>query len=318
DLFDASGGAGDDGRAAGHSFKVDDAKGLVDRWATEDAAIAVELDGLLFGDHLLDPDDARVVDAGLGDLLTELGGDFGGVGRTGAEHELDIGRKVADGVDEMRDALLASDAADKEDVGHGEIDAVIGEGFGLGGLLIFGKVDAVVDDVDAAGVDVGVGAEDICPRALRDGDDRVGIEDGGAFHPGTHGVAAAELLGLPSAKRLQRVGGEDKGNAVELFGEEAGHRDIPGVSVDDIDAVESLDLGEVEAEGFERALEFALGTVGDLGPGFGAADVEVPVVGMLRSPAMHFHFDLAGEFAAQIIHVNSGAPIDQWGIFPRE
>ena len=55
----------------------------------------------------------------------------------------------------MRDAFLARDAADEQDIGDGGIDAVVGERFGLGGLLIFGEIDAVVDDVDAVGIDVG-------------------------------------------------------------------------------------------------------------------------------------------------------------------
>src|SRR5271156_207345 len=217
-LFDASGGAGDHGGPAGHCFEVDDAEGLVNRGAAEHAAVTVKLDGLPPGDHLLDPDDAWMVDARLGNLLAQLGGDFGGVGRPGAEYELDIGRQVADGVDEMGNALLARDAADEEDVRYVEVDSVVREGLGLGGLLVFGKVDAVVDDVDALGIDVRVGAEDVRPGALGDGDDGVGVEDGGALHPGAHGVAAAKLLGFPGAKRLQRMGGEDEGDAVEFFG----------------------------------------------------------------------------------------------------
>lgn len=59
---------------AGHGFKVDDAKGLVDRGATEDAAITVKLDGLLLADHLLDPDNAWMVQARVGDLLYWLTG----------------------------------------------------------------------------------------------------------------------------------------------------------------------------------------------------------------------------------------------------
>ena len=90
------------------------------------------------------------------------------------------------------------------------------------------------------GIDVRIGAEDVCLGALGDGDDCVGIEDGRALHPGAHGVAAAELLGLPGAQRFQRVGGENKGHAVEFFGEVAGHRYVPGMGVDDVDALSAL------------------------------------------------------------------------------
>ena len=114
------------------------------------------------------------------------------------------------------------------------------------------------------------------------------------------------------------MGGEDKGNAVELLGQETGHRHIPGVGVDDVDAAERLDLGQVQAEGLERAFELAFGAVGDFGPGLRAAHVQVALVGMLRPPAMHFDFDLSGEFAAQIIDVDSSAPVDLRGEFSRE
>ena len=40
DFEDAAGGAGDDGRTAGHGFEIDDAEGLVDRGAAEDARVA--------------------------------------------------------------------------------------------------------------------------------------------------------------------------------------------------------------------------------------------------------------------------------------
>ena len=83
-------------------------------------------------------------------------------------------------------------------------------------------------------------------------------------------------------------------------------------------SAEGLNLRQVEAESFQSALEFAFGAVGDLSPGFGAPDVQVSLVGMLRSPAMHFDFDLAGEFAAQIINVDSCASIQLRRIFSRE
>jgi hypothetical protein len=186
---------------------------------------------------------------------------------------------VRDGIDQMRDALLTGDAADEEDIGPGGIDTVLDEGGGAGGFLILLQIDAVVDDVDAVGVDLRVSAEDVGPRALRDGDHGIGIENRSAFHPGTHDVAAAELLGLPGAQRFETVSREDKGNVVELLREESGHRDVPGMGVDDVDGGERRNLSEVEAEGLKGSLEFFLGAVGDDGPGLGAADMEVAFVG---------------------------------------
>ena len=230
-------------------------------------------------------------------------------GAPAQRNDLGVRREVADGFDEVGDALLAGDAADEEDVGLGGVDAVFYEGGGAGGLLVFGEVDAVVDDVDAGGIDVGIGAEDVGLGALRDGDDGVGIEDGGLLHPTAHGVAAAELLGLPGAEGFERVRGEHEGDVEQLLGEEAGHRDIPGVGVDDVDAGERVDLGEVEAEGFECGFEFFGWALGDEVPRLGSADVEVGFVGVLSAPAMDFDFDLFGEFAAEVFNVDSGSAV---------
>ena len=83
------------------------------------------------------------------------------------------------------------------------------------------------------------------------------------------------------------------------------------MGVDDVDSVESLHLGEVEAEGFEGTLEFGFGAVGDLRPGFAAAYMEVSLIGVLRTPAVDFDFDFAGQLAAEVVDMNAGAPINK-------
>ncbi len=209
----------------------------------------------------------------------------------------------------MGDAFLAGDAADEEDVGTRGVDAIFDEGGGVGGLLVLVEIDAVVDDVNAAGIDVGVGAEDVGFGAPGDGDDGVGGVDGGVLHPGRHGVAAAELLGFPGAEGLEGVGGEDKGDAVEFFSEEAGHGDVPGVGVDDVDG-EGLDLEEIEAEGFQRGGEFLRRAFGEGGPGLLAADVKASFIEVLIAPAVDLDVDGAGELAAEVFDVDAGASID--------
>ena len=193
----------------------------------------------------------------------------------------------------MRHALLPGDAAHEKHVGHCWIDAILGQRRGLAGLLVLGQIDAVVDDMNARRVDVGVRTLNIDLRALRDSDDRVGVENRGPLHPRAHRVAAAELLCLPCAQRLQRMGGQDKGNAVEFLRQVAGHRHIPGMRVHDVDSFEGLDLRQVQAEGLKSAFELSFGAIGNLLPWLGSAHVKVAVVRVLRSPAMHLDFDLA-------------------------
>ena len=101
--------------------------------------------------------------------------------------------------------------------------------------------------MDSSGLYLRVDAKDVRLRAFGNSDNGVGVENGGSFHPGTHRIPTAELLRLPRAKRLQGVGSKNKRNTVQLLCEIAGHRHIPGVGVDDVDAGEGLYLCQVEA-----------------------------------------------------------------------
>ncbi len=177
--------------------------------------------------------------------------------------------------------------------------------------------------MDAGGVDFGIGLEDVGLGAVGDGDDGVGVEDGGALHPGAEGITGAKLLGLPGAQRFERVRGENEGNVVELFGEEARHRDVPGVRVDDVQLVEVEVLEQVEREGFERAFELGVGAVGDERPGLFEVDVEMegggiavfgqrlkPVVVGGIAPGVDLDFDGAGELAGKVFNVDACAAVD--------
>ena len=59
-----------------------------------------------------------------------------------------------------------------------------------------------MDDVDALGFDVEQ-AQQILARFARHRDDRVGLLDRHAFHPGTEVIGVAELLDLPGAERFE-------------------------------------------------------------------------------------------------------------------
>ena len=63
-----------------------------------------------------------------------------------------------------------------------------------------------MDHLDLGRVDIGIAAQDVLAHAFADGDDGGGGLVGGLLHPAGHRVAAAELLGLPRAQRLQAVG----------------------------------------------------------------------------------------------------------------
>src|SRR5262249_10094855 len=97
----------------------------------------------------------------------------------------------------MSYALLSSDTPHEQDIGHGRIDPIVVQRLLVRALPVFGKIDAVIDHVNAISLHVRVGSKDVRFGTLRYRDDGVGIEDSRPFHPGTHGIPTAELLSLP-------------------------------------------------------------------------------------------------------------------------
>ena len=117
DLGDTADGAGHDGASTGHGFEVDDAEGFVDRGADENIGVAVELDLRGIVEHFTDPDDAFAFGLRGGDGGFHFLGDLGGVGRAGAEDDLETRVEMLDGINEMDDSLLTRDPADEEHIG---------------------------------------------------------------------------------------------------------------------------------------------------------------------------------------------------------
>ncbi len=172
--------------------------------------------------------------------------------------------------------------------------------------------------MDAIWVHIGIRGQNIRFRALGYCNDCVRIEDRRLLHPRAHRVTAAELFRLPGAQRLQRVRGQDKRNAVELLGKIPCHRHIPRVRMNNVNSAKSLDLCEIQAEGFQRSLELALSPVGNLGPRLGSAHMQIALVGLLRPPAVHLNLDLLGHLAAQVLDVDSRSSINLRRVLARE
>src|SRR5690349_6521702 len=137
DFLDAAGSAGNNGSSAGHRFEIDDAERFVNRRAAENTGVAVELDHFGLADHLLNPDNVRIMGAGFVDLPPHFSCNFGCIRRAGTKNHLRLRRQVAKRIDKVRYAFLPRDPADKQDVGRLRIDAVAFEGSGGFLLLIF-------------------------------------------------------------------------------------------------------------------------------------------------------------------------------------
>ena len=91
-----------------------------------------------------------------------------------------------------------------------------------------------MDDVHSVGINAGVAAQDIVTHTVRHRDNRAGGLIGGFLHVGGQAVATAELLSLPGAQRLERVGGDDMGNVAQQRGHVASEVRVPRVRVHEV------------------------------------------------------------------------------------
>src|SRR6478736_1604490 len=120
----------------------------------------------------------------------------------------------------------------------------------------------------------------------------------------TTAVAAAQLLRLPRAHRLERVRGHDVWHAPEERREVAGHVGVPGVRVDEVGSNAVAGHADVDAEGLHR----------------GVTGRELGEIGVRRRPvlvtrgaeAAHPDVDVAAvaERPDELCHVNTRASVD--------
>jgi hypothetical protein len=90
------------------------------------------------------------------------------------------------------------------------------------------------------------------------------------------------------------VRGEDEGDIVKLFRQKAGHRDIPGMRVNDLDLAEFLHGAQVQGQRIDSSLELGLAISCDLRWWLVAEDMQIARVLALRTPAVHLYLDTAG------------------------
>ena len=128
--------------------------------------MAVELDNLGLRKHFFDPDNTWMATACIFDLLPHLCCNLRGVGSTSAKHYLGLLRQIGNSVDQMRHALLSSDTANEQDIGHGRIHPIVGQCPYLRNLLVFGRIDPIINDMDTMGLDLRIGAENVALHAF--------------------------------------------------------------------------------------------------------------------------------------------------------
>jgi len=215
------------------------------------------------------------------------------------------------GFDQVHDPLLAGDAAYEAHDRVARIHPPPFEDVGAGVGAVLVRIDPVVDDGHPSRVELRVRGQQVRAHCPADGDHGVGGVDPGPFAELRDLVAAgAELFGLPRAERLQAVAGHDVGNAVQEFGEVPGEVGVPGVAVDEVDALQGRGHGQVDGEDPQGRLRLPGRVRGrdrdgpDPQPGAGwggrARGAEAP----------HLHLDLPGQLAREVFDVDAGTAVD--------
>jgi hypothetical protein len=172
------------------------------------------------------------------------------------------------------------------------------------------RVDAVVDDTHALRVQRRVAAQDVGAHALADGDDRGGALVGALLDPARHGVAAAELLGLPWAQRLEAVRRDDVRDAVQQRREMAREVGVPGVTVHHVGARDIRHDLEVDPE----RLEGRVGR-GEFGRDVVGAGARLVAIG---AEGPHAHVDEGAQRLDELGRVHAGASVDLGRILLRD
>ena len=325
DFRNAASGGCDDRQTAGHGLKVHDAQRLVDARADEGITAVFQSIQLRLRQHFFNPDDVAAFLIQLGERVLDFLGDFRGVGRTGAQHHLDVLGNQVQGLEQVRQTLLTGDAAHEQQGGLRTVDVVTIEHLparvvrGRGGEV--GHGDAVVHHDDLVRVEVRVGGQNVLAHTAGHGDHTVGVLVGFLFAPGAQVVAAAELFALPWAERFQGVGGDDQRRTVQHLGQVAGQAGVPCVCVDDIGVnvvgnlqihAESLQCGVGVSQLRRRVIADDLQAALSIGSIRDSRNVRLGALAVKRT---HGHVNALGQNLGQLLGVYAGTTIHVRRVF---
>ena len=179
DFRDAAGGGCDDRQTAGHGLKVHNTQRLVDARADEGITAVFQSIQLRLRQHFFNPDDVAALLIQLGERVLDFLGDFRSVGRTGAQHHLNVLGNQVQCLEQVRQALLAGDTAHEQQGGLRTVDVVTIEHLparvvrGRGGEV--GHGDAVVHHNHLVRIEVRVSSQNILAHATGNGDHTIGV-----------------------------------------------------------------------------------------------------------------------------------------------
>ena len=229
------------------------------------------------------------------------------------------------GLEQVRQTLLTGDTAHEQQGGLRTVDVVTLKH--LPTRIVrrrSSKVrhgDAVVNHNHLVWIKIRIGGQNILAHATGNGDHAVGVLVGVLLGPGAQVVAAAELLTLPWAERLQGVGGDDQRRTVQHLGQVAGQAGVPGVRMNNV-GIHIVGNLQIHAEGLQCRvgiselgrrivsddLQAALGISGIGNRG----DISLSTLAIKRT---HGHVNALGQNLGQLLGVYAGTAIHMRRVF---
>ena len=114
------------------------------------------------------------------------------------------------------------------------------------------SIDAVVDYMDAFGIDLRVAGQHVVAHPMRDRNDGVSGFDCGSLTEHRQGIAAAQLLGFPGPERLEAVNGHHVGNRPHELRKMTPEVRVPRMAVHQIGALDGPRHREVDRHRLKR------------------------------------------------------------------
>ena len=164
--------------------------------------MGVKRDLFVSRQHRLNPNDAISLGLCLGHSSVHFCSDFWSIRSSSTEDNLIARRHVVNRVHEVNDPFLASDAAYKKDERFVWVDAVFTQHVRTIHLLIFIKVDSVVNDLHFGGIYIEE-SKHIHFGLLGDSDHGICHLNSSLLKPDSEVIAAPELLAFPRPEWLQ-------------------------------------------------------------------------------------------------------------------
>ncbi len=275
--------------------------------------MAVQVNDLLTGEHLRQPDDRhRGVAPRLLYQRPHLLANFRRIGSACAEYDLRSRIEVGERPHQVQDPLLTRNAAHEEDDGQIGIDAAPAQHLLGKARLVLVRIDSVVDHANSLRRNA-VQLLHVIFHRLGHGDDAVCVLVCRALDPGGRVIGAPQLLRLPGAVRLQRMGRQHQRRTRERARQAPRQVRVPGVTVHDVGRFDRPHHRKITHKRVEQpAMPGIVG--GDFGRRGHPADAKILLLLILLAEGEDVHCAAPRcqprQFAREVLHMNASPAVD--------